>query len=88
MAFIVCFFLFFAFLPDKSTLSRIYLFILWLGIKKGWGANAKSLNYYDDLVVPIIENTNREQDLKVYMHPDRISIVLIQFLAFYMLSRW
>jgi methylthioribulose-1-phosphate dehydratase len=36
------------------------------GIKKGWGPNAKSLNYYDELIVPIIENTNREQDLKVF----------------------
>jgi methylthioribulose-1-phosphate dehydratase len=33
------------------------------GIKKGWGPNAKSLQYYDTVVVPIIENTPQEMDL-------------------------
>lgn len=34
------------------------------GIRKGYGPNAPALNYYDELVVPIIENTNREEDLR------------------------
>jgi len=33
------------------------------GIKKGPGANAPSYQYYDKLVVPIIENTAREHEL-------------------------
>mmetsp|Transcript_17447 Transcript_17447/g.44454 ORF Transcript_17447/g.44454 Transcript_17447/m.44454 type:complete len:226 (-) Transcript_17447:776-1453(-) len=37
------------------------------GIKSGYGANEKSLNFYDELVVPIIENTNREENLKERM---------------------
>jgi methylthioribulose-1-phosphate dehydratase len=34
------------------------------GIKRGWGSSAKSMNYDEELVVPIIENTNQEKDLK------------------------
>lgn len=37
------------------------------GIKRGWGPNAKSMNYYDELVVPIIENTAQERDLQERM---------------------
>jgi methylthioribulose-1-phosphate dehydratase len=34
------------------------------GIKRGFGPNAKSMNYNEMLVVPIIENTPHERDLK------------------------
>lgn len=34
------------------------------GIKLGFGSSAVTLNYYDMLVVPIIENTPQEEDLK------------------------
>eukprot|EP01111_Echinosteliopsis_oligospora_P010226 TRINITY_DN3144_c0_g3_i1.p1 TRINITY_DN3144_c0_g3~~TRINITY_DN3144_c0_g3_i1.p1 ORF type:complete len:238 (-),score=77.38 TRINITY_DN3144_c0_g3_i1:44-757(-) len=34
------------------------------GITRGFGDNAKYLQYYDRLVVPIIENTPHERDLK------------------------
>jgi len=34
------------------------------GIKRGFGSSAVTLNYYDMLVVPIIENTPQEEDLK------------------------
>lgn len=34
------------------------------GIKRGYGEKAETMNYYDVLVVPIIENTPQEEDLK------------------------
>jgi methylthioribulose-1-phosphate dehydratase len=34
------------------------------GIAKGWGPNATYLSYHDTLVVPIIDNTAQERDLK------------------------
>lgn len=37
------------------------------GIKRGWGDNAETMNYYDVLIVPIIENTPQEEDLKERM---------------------
>eukprot|EP00026_Physarum_polycephalum_P015446 Phypoly_transcript_16130.p1 GENE.Phypoly_transcript_16130~~Phypoly_transcript_16130.p1 ORF type:complete len:291 (+),score=54.00 Phypoly_transcript_16130:26-874(+) len=37
------------------------------GITKGFGANATNLGYHDTLVVPIIENTAHERDLKESM---------------------
>jgi len=37
------------------------------GIRKGSGPTAKALNYYDILVVPIIENTPQEEDLTDWM---------------------
>jgi len=40
-----------------------YINTMLLGIKKGWGTNAKNLQYYDTVVVPIIENTPQEMDL-------------------------
>jgi len=44
------------------------------GIKKGHGPNATNLNYYDELVVPIIENTAQEKDLK-----DRMEAAMMQY---------
>ena len=40
------------------------------GITKGWGPNAPNLGYLDRLVVPIIENTAQERDLKESMVKD------------------
>lgn len=37
------------------------------GIKRGFGANAVTLNNYDMLVVPIVDNTPQEEDLKEAM---------------------
>lgn len=37
------------------------------GIKRGWGDSAETMNYYDMLIVPIIENTPQEEDLKERM---------------------
>lgn len=37
------------------------------GIKRGYGANAVTLNNYDMLVVPIIDNTPQEEDLEEIM---------------------
>ena len=34
------------------------------GIKRGWGPDAPKLRYCDELVVPIVENTNQERDLR------------------------
>ncbi|EAL64921.1 class II aldolase/adducin, N-terminal domain-containing protein [Dictyostelium discoideum AX4] len=38
------------------------------GILSGHGENAKYLQYFDRLVIPIIENTPHERDLKERMH--------------------
>jgi methylthioribulose-1-phosphate dehydratase len=52
------------------------------GIKRGFGPNAKSMNYYDELVVPIIENTAQERDLQSYMakameaYPDTCAVLV------------
>eukprot|EP01103_Thecamoeba_quadrilineata_P006752 TRINITY_DN1648_c0_g1_i1.p1 TRINITY_DN1648_c0_g1~~TRINITY_DN1648_c0_g1_i1.p1 ORF type:complete len:109 (+),score=11.78 TRINITY_DN1648_c0_g1_i1:492-818(+) len=37
------------------------------GIKKGFGPKARRLNFDEKLTVPIIENTNREEELKESM---------------------
>eukprot|EP01102_Stenamoeba_stenopodia_P022304 TRINITY_DN923_c0_g5_i1.p1 TRINITY_DN923_c0_g5~~TRINITY_DN923_c0_g5_i1.p1 ORF type:complete len:237 (-),score=71.28 TRINITY_DN923_c0_g5_i1:64-774(-) len=52
------------------------------GIRKGYGPSAPALNYYDELVVPIIENTNREEDLRDRMaeamkeYPDACAVLV------------
>lgn len=52
------------------------------GIKRGFGPNAKSMNYYDELVVPIIENTAQEKDLQAEMakamaaYPDTCAVLV------------
>lgn len=37
------------------------------GIKRGWGPKAETMQYYDELIIPIIENTPKEEDLTQWM---------------------
>jgi methylthioribulose-1-phosphate dehydratase len=52
------------------------------GIRRGWGPQSKSMNYYDELVVPIIENTAQEKDLQERMaqameaYPDSCAVLV------------
>eukprot|EP01129_Flabellula_baltica_P009142 TRINITY_DN3686_c0_g1_i3.p1 TRINITY_DN3686_c0_g1~~TRINITY_DN3686_c0_g1_i3.p1 ORF type:complete len:134 (-),score=29.73 TRINITY_DN3686_c0_g1_i3:18-419(-) len=61
---------------------RITHFEMIKGIVKGGGTNSPSLSYSDTLVVPIIENTNRESELTeslqeaIEAYPDTCAVLV------------
>jgi ribulose-5-phosphate 4-epimerase/fuculose-1-phosphate aldolase len=52
------------------------------GIRRGYGSKSKYLQYYDTLIVPIIENTAQEEDLTERMaqameeYPDTTAVLV------------